>query len=166
MKDCEIVYAFVDNQNLVMGVKRLGWTLDFKRFYVYLREKYHVTKVYIFLGFIFSNSHLYKYLRSVGYTLVFRKVTYDKKNKIKGNVDVDLTVQVLIDIDKYDKAILVTSDGDFYPLVLELQRRGKLLTIMSPHSKTCSRLIKISAKEKILYLDKLENKLKKMETPY
>lgn len=43
-------YAFIDSQNLNLGVQDLGWQLDFKRFRVYLKEKFHVRRAYLFLG--------------------------------------------------------------------------------------------------------------------
>ena len=43
-------YAFVDSQNVNLAIRELGWKLDFKRFRVYLREKYGVEKAYLFIG--------------------------------------------------------------------------------------------------------------------
>jgi hypothetical protein len=37
-------YAFIDSQNLNLGIRELGWILDFKKFRVYLRDKYNVSK--------------------------------------------------------------------------------------------------------------------------
>ena len=41
--------AFVDGQNLHLGVTAEGWKIDFKKFRVYLQEKYQVDEVYFFL---------------------------------------------------------------------------------------------------------------------
>ncbi|MBL7158947.1 hypothetical protein ISS85_00520 [Candidatus Microgenomates bacterium] len=38
-------YAFIDSQNLNLGVLSQGWRLDFARFRVYLKEKYKVEKI-------------------------------------------------------------------------------------------------------------------------
>jgi len=45
-------YAFIDSQNLNLGVKNQGWRLDFKKFRVYLAEKYCVKVAYLFIGYI------------------------------------------------------------------------------------------------------------------
>ncbi len=37
-------FAFIDSQNLNLGVKKLGWDLDYKRFRIYLREKFCISK--------------------------------------------------------------------------------------------------------------------------
>jgi len=48
-------YAFIDSQNLNLGIRSLGWNLDFKRFRKYLEEKYNVKVAYLFIGFMQSN---------------------------------------------------------------------------------------------------------------
>ena len=48
MKHIENNYAFIDSQNLNLGIQLLGWKLDYKKFRIYLKEKYNVTKAYIF----------------------------------------------------------------------------------------------------------------------
>ena len=45
------VYAFIDSQNLNLGIRSLGWNLDFKRFRVYLKDKYDVKKAFLFIGY-------------------------------------------------------------------------------------------------------------------
>ncbi len=48
-------YAFIDSQNVNLSIKELGWSLDFKKFRVYLHEKYGVTKAYLFIGYVPEN---------------------------------------------------------------------------------------------------------------
>jgi len=155
-----IVYAFIDSQNLNLGIKSLGWNLDFKKFRVYLREKYHVTTAYLFIGYISTNQDLYSSLQKDGYVLIFKPTLPDKNGQIKGNVDADLVLQAMIDYKKYNQAIIVFSDGDFYSLVKYLYEHKKLLYVMSPYVKTCSILLKKSAREKIVFMNNLKKKLK------
>jgi len=154
------VYAFIDSQNLNLGIKSLGWNLDFKKFRVYLREKYHVTTAYLFIGYISTNQDLYSSLQKDGYVLIFKPTLPDKNGQIKGNVDADLVLQAMIDYKKYNQAIIVSSDGDFYSLVKYLYEHKKLLYVMSPYVKTCSILLKKSAREKIVFMNNLKKKLK------
>lgn len=44
------VYAFIDSQNLNLGVRSQGWKLDWRKFRQYLRNKYNVGKAYLFIG--------------------------------------------------------------------------------------------------------------------
>ena len=152
-------YAFIDSQNLNLGVASLGWKLDYGRFRIYLREKYSVSVAYLFIGYIPSNQDLYSYLQSRGYVLVFKPTLADGDGQIKGNVDADLVLQAMIDFQKYDKAVIVTSDGDFYSLVRYLYINQKLERVISPYIRTCSVLLKKTAKEKISFMDNLRHKL-------
>ena len=52
MKRLENNFAFIDSQNLNLAIRSLGWKLDFKRFRIYLEEKYGVKKAYLFIGFM------------------------------------------------------------------------------------------------------------------
>jgi len=158
-KNKENNYAFIDSQNLNLGVQSLGWKLDHKRFRIYLKEKYSVSKAYLFIGYIQSNQDLYSFLQSVGYVLIFKPTLPDINGEVKGNIDADLVLQAMIDYSKYDKAIIVTSDGDFYSLVKYLYKNKKLRCVMSPYIKTCSVLLKKTAKEKIVFMDNLRKKL-------
>lgn len=152
-------FAFIDSQNLNLGIRMLGWNLDFSRFRVYLREKYHVSVAYLFMGYMQQNQDLYTSLQKVGYVVVFKPVVVDKSGKAKGNVDADLVLQTMIEYENFNKALIVSSDGDFYSLVKYLYEHDKLQFVMSPHVKTCSILLKQSAKEKIIFMNNLRQKL-------
>lgn len=85
-------YAFIDSQNLNLGVRSLKWKLDFKKFRLYLKNKYNIDKAYLFIGLIPGNEELYSYLSDSGYNLVFKQtVQYKQGQKVtyKGNVDAD-----------------------------------------------------------------------------
>ena len=73
------IYAFVDSQNLNLGILDQGWKLDFMRFRVYLEQKYGVIKVFLFIGYVKRNNKLYKALRSYGYDLIFKPTIVDSK---------------------------------------------------------------------------------------
>jgi uncharacterized LabA/DUF88 family protein len=146
---------------LNLGVQSLGWKLDFKKFRIYLKEKYSIGTAYIFIGFVPQNQDLYLSLQKMGYILILKPTIPDENGKIKGNVDADLVLQTMLDYQKYDKAIIVSSDGDFYSLVKHLHDTKKLQFVMSPYVKTCSKLLKKSAKEKIVFMDNLRKKLER-----
>ncbi|HLA26047.1 MAG TPA: NYN domain-containing protein [Patescibacteria group bacterium] len=153
-------YAFIDSQNLNLGITSLGWKLDFRKFKVYLKEKYNVSKAYLFIGYMPENQGLYKSLQEYGFVLVFKPVLKDKKGEVKGNVDADLVLQAMIDYLEYDKAVVVTSDGDFYSLIGYLYGKSKLELVLSPNRDKCSVLLKRKAKEKIEFMNSLKTKLK------
>jgi len=134
-------YAFIDSQNLNLGVRSQGWKLDFARFYVYLRDKYKIKKAFLFIGFIPKNKKLYEFLTKAGYALVYKPVVESRKHvKTKGNVDTELVLHTMIEFPNYDKAIIVSGDGDFYCLVEFLDEKKKLLKILVPNKKYSSLL--------------------------
>jgi uncharacterized LabA/DUF88 family protein len=159
MKPKENNFAFIDSQNLNLGIQTLGWKLDYQKFRVYLKEKYNVKKAYLFIGFVALNQKLYDRLQESGFVLRFKPTIPDDNGNIKGNVDADMVLRAVLEIENYDKAIIVSSDGDFYSLVQHLYETEKLKTVLSPDKKTCAVLLRQTAKEKIIYMDNLKNKL-------
>ncbi len=138
-------HAFIDGANLHRGIKSLDWKLDYKRFRIWLKEKYAVDKAYVFIGLIPKNKDLYTYLQECGFTLIFKEVVYDVDGKAKGNCDADLVLKVTQDVyeNLFNKALIVSSDGDYSGLVKFLISKNKLEGILSPSTeKKCSILLK------------------------
>ncbi len=161
-------YAFIDAQNLYLGMRNLFWKLDLLKFAIYLKNKYKVSKIYYFIGYVEKNNKLYKFLEDCGYTIVFREISIKAGGEIKGNVDIDLTVKVFDEIDNFDTAIIVTSDGDFYSLIVSLIKRRKLKAILSISYGYTSYLLKKYGHNHISYIEKLKCKveyIKKEEDP-
>lgn len=152
-------YAFIDGQNLYLGIKKLGWQLDYRKFRIYLREKYGVGKAYLFIGLIEHNQKLYDDLARWGFELIFKPTTMLPGGQVKGNIDADLVLKVMDELDVYDKAIIVSSDGDFYSLVIYLDRKTKLEAVITSEMESCSRLLREAAKTKIRFLNEMQQKL-------
>ena len=159
MKKVENNYAFIDSQNLNLGIQKLGWKLDYKKFRVYLKEKYNVERAYMFIGFVAGNQRLYDKLQEAGFFLKFKPTIPDKDGKIKGNIDADLVLRAMIDYKNYDKAIIISSDGDFYSLAEYLNSNNKLEIVLSSDIDNCSGLLKQVAKGKMHFMNKLQDKL-------
>ncbi|PIV08408.1 hypothetical protein COS52_02880 [Candidatus Roizmanbacteria bacterium CG03_land_8_20_14_0_80_39_12] len=140
----QAIYAFIDSQNLNQGVLSQGGKLDFRKFRQYLKEKHGVSKAFVFIGYVEENKPLYDYLKHSGYICVFKKVIEykDKDIATKGNIDADLVLHTMIEYPHYDKAIIVSGDGDFYPLIEYLLKKNKLLKIITPNKKYSSLLLK------------------------
>ena len=155
------IYAFIDSQNVNLAIRDCGWELDFGRFYVYLKDKYNVSKAFLFIGYVLGNESLYTFLQKTGYIIIFKPtLEYRKKGKnyIKGNVDAELVLHTMVEYPNYDKAIIISGDGDFHCLVEYLDKREKLLHIIIPNSKKYSALLRKYNKY-FVYLDKLNKKL-------
>ena len=155
------VYAFIDSQNLNLGVQSRGWKIDFRKFRQYLRNKYKVSKAYLFIGQVAGNELLYAFLQEAGFILIFKPTLEyrqeDKLRKIKGNVDAELVLHAMIQYKNYDKVVLVSGDGDFYCLVEYLEQQGKLFYIMTPNRHYSGLLRKYN--KFIVRVDLLRNSL-------
>ena len=151
------IYVYIDGQNLNLGIKELGWNLDYKKFYIYLKEKYNASKIYYFIGYIESNIDLYNFLNSIGYILIFKKVSIDRSGKIKGNVDSVLILHCILDVNIYHKMILISGDGDFDAIVEYLLKHNKFYQLIIPNKQKFSKLLRnITPINKISFLNNCE----------
>jgi len=171
-------YAFIDGINLHLTYEYLDWKIDYRKLLTYLRKRHNITTAYYFIGFIKENNNIYKALEAYGYSLAFREVSWNKvdavicphcnkivepeKDKPKCDCDADLVLQVMDEVDEYDKAILISSDGDFDNLVRKLLRINKLKLVLAPCKEGCSRLLISAARGRIDFMDNHKVELKKI----
>lgn len=171
-------YAFIDGINLHLTYEDLDWKMDYSKLVRYLRKRHNVTAAYYFLGFIEKNKRIYEALEEYGYELKFREVSEFPTEpiicphckrvvtpggvKTKCDCDADITLQMIDDIEKYDKAILITSDGDFDNVIKKLIRINKLKLVLAPCKKGCSKLLKNAARGRIEFLDNFRGELEKI----
>lgn len=153
-------YAYIDTQNLNLGIKNLGWKLDLRKFREFLEKKHDVAKAYMFLGYMpEENQDLYDALRKSGFDIVFKPLTPSHEGKIKGNIDADLVLQAMIDYPNYRQAVIVTSDGDFQGIVNYLYNNQKLKAVMSPSKRYASSLLQNAAPDKMIFLEGFRREL-------
>lgn len=152
-------FAYIDGANLYKGMESLGWKLDYARFRIWLAEKYGVKNAYIFIGLIPRYKDLYKYLQECGFTLVFKEVVYGDDGKAKGNCDAALVLNAVSDFyeKRFEKAIIISSDGDYAEFIGFLKAKGILKIVISPSHK-CSYLLR-KQNIPLLYLDAQRGKL-------
>jgi len=158
-------YAFIDSQNVNLAILDQGWKLDFYRFRIYLKDKYNITKAFLFIGYLPENQSLYSNLQNIGYTIIFKPVLNRHDGYIKGNVDAELVLYTMIEYSNYEKAIIVTGDGDFYCLINYLNKQNKLLRLLVPNVYQYSRLLKPFAPNKLDFMNNLKKKLE-LKNPY
>lgn len=144
-----------------MSIKNLGWKLDFYKLHKYLQQYYKVSKAFIFIGRMLGQEELYEHLEKIGYTLVFKPtVSYNlgSEEKTKGNVDVELVLRCMIEYANFDKAIVISGDGDFYSLAQYLKKKNKLLKIGIPNRWNYSSLLR-EFRSQHFYISGLSSKL-------
>jgi len=152
-------YAFIDGQNLHLGIRALGWKLDVGRFRKYLTDKYAVSKALLFIGYVAENSDLYKALQEAGYICIFKPTLVYKEGKTKGNCDAELVLHAMIEYQRYDKAVIITGDGDFHCLVKYFIEQKKLKKLLVPNEKSYSALLKRFPSEYVAFVSALQNKV-------
>ncbi len=159
MKKLQNNYAFIDSQNVNLAIRALGWSLDYRRFRVYLKEKYAITKAYLFIGYIEGNNELYTRLQEAGFICIFKPTLTYKDGTTKGNCDAELVLQAMIEYKNYDKAVIVTGDGDFYCLVKYWLENNKLERVLVPNFYKYSALLKRFGRKQISFMNDLRGKL-------
>jgi uncharacterized LabA/DUF88 family protein len=163
-------YAFIDSQNLNLGVQKIGWKMDWRKFRQWLADKYGVTHAYMFIGYMAENESLYELMHEHGYLVVLKPtlevkaqpvpedaaarearesrdktfpkdasskepVADEQKPVVKGNIDADLVLHAMKEYYNYDKALIVSGDGDFFGLVEFLIEKNKLLKLLTPNQR-------------------------------
>jgi len=158
-------FAFIDSQNINLAIRSQGWILDFARFRVYLRDKYQVSRAFLFIGYVAGNESRYTRLQEQGYIVIFKPTLEHKINGkvvIKGNVDAELVLHSMIEFDNYDKAVIATGDGDFHCLVDYLVTQNKLKKLLVPNYYKYSALLRKFV-EHIDFMNGLSKKLSKQK---
>ena len=170
-------YAFIDGINLHLTYENLDWKMDYRKLFLYLAKRHNITTAYYFLGFVERNTGLYRDLEASGYKMQYRDISRRRLDEeycpycwkciapqregIKCDCDADITLQIMSDINEYNKAVIITSDGDFDNLVKRLIKLDKLKLILAPCRNGCSDLLIRASSGRILFLDKLKNELEK-----
>ena len=135
------VYAFIDAQNIDKCVKEAKWKINWKVFRQWLAQDYGVTTAYMHLGYVSEFEELYLQLNDAGFQIALKETVPIVDNRptltkapirTKGNVDVDLVVNVWREYANYDQAIIISGDGDFASLIQHLLDNEKLQNIIVP----------------------------------
>lgn len=165
------VFAFIDSQNLNLGVQKAGWKLDWKKFRDYLQKEHNVSRAYLFIGYIQEYEDMYNQLHELGYLIVLKPTiemnasasSDDSKDKevkkpiVKGNIDAELVLYAMKEMPNYHQAIIVSGDGDFYCLAEYLADKKRLKHLMTPNRQYSS-LLK-PYEEYIIRIDQLRRQL-------
>lgn len=162
--------VFIDASNVYHSYKRLKWKIDFRKFLEYLKKESNLTGVYYYTARDLSSNKQTRFLNfmeMIGYAVRSKKVKFIKDKKFqaerdgffKGNLDVELTIDVLETKDRYDTIILVSGDSDFEPLLqLMKMRYKKRCLVMATKYNISIELIKCA---KYIDIKKLKNFIQK-----
>ncbi len=152
-------YAFIDGQNLHLGLKEDNWKIDFSKFRIYLKDKYKIKHAYYFLGNINeSYQDLYDNLQKAGFIVKFKNHSKNLISEKKGNVDTDIVFEImksLLDEPKeFQKIFIISGDGDYIKIINYLIKENRFGKILFPNRKFSSSLYKKLGTE---YYDWIQN---------
>ena len=136
----ERLALFIDGANLYSSAKGLGFDIDYKRLLEEFRTRGVLVRAYYYTALVEDQEYspirpLIDWLDYNGYTMVTKptKEFTDAmgRRKIKGNMDIELAIDVLEMAEHLDHVILFSGDGDFRRLVEAVQRRGLRVSVVS-----------------------------------
>lgn len=131
---------FIDGTNLYSASRNLGFDVDYRNLLEYFRSKTHVLRAYYYSALLETEEYsplkpLTDWLAYNGYTLVTKpaKEFTDSvgRRRVKGNMDIELAVDMLELAPKIDHAVLFSGDADFRRLVEAVQRYGVRVSVIS-----------------------------------
>jgi uncharacterized LabA/DUF88 family protein len=136
----ERIALFIDGANLYATAKALGFDIDYKRLLDVFRNEGRLLRALYYTAIAEDQEYssirpLIDWLDYNGYTMVTKptKEFTDAagRRKIKGNMDIELTVDAMELAENLDHIVLFSGDGDFRPLVESLQHKGKRVSVVS-----------------------------------
>ena len=136
----ERIALFIDGSNLYAAARALGFDIDYKRLLNLFQSKGHLVRAFYYTALIEDQDYspirpLVDWLDYNGYTMVTKptKEFTDAtgRRKIKGNMDIELAIDVMEMADRLDHIVLFSGDGDFRRLVEAVQRRGVRVSVVS-----------------------------------
>src|SRR5579871_6560006 len=131
---------FIDGANLYSAARGLGFDIDYKRLLDLFASKGRLIRAFYYTALIEDQEYsplrpLVDWLDYNGYTMVTKptKEYTDAmgRRKIKGNMDIELAIDVMEMAQYLDHVVLFSGDGDFRRLVEAVQRKGLRVSVVS-----------------------------------
>ena len=136
----EKIALFIDGANLHTAAKTLGFDIDYKKLLTFFAEKGVLIRAFYYTALLDDQEYspirpLVDWLDYNGYTMVTKplKEYTDSlgRRRIKGNMDIELAIDMMEMTDRVDHVLLFSGDGDFKPLLEAVQRKGVRTTVVS-----------------------------------
>ena len=136
----ERVGLFIDGANLYAAARALNFDIDYRRLLEVFAQKGHLIRAFYYTALVEDQEYspirpLVDWLDYNGYTMVTKptKEFTDAfgRRKIKGNMDIELAIDVMEMGPYLDHIVLFSGDGDFRRLVEAVQHKGKRVTVVS-----------------------------------
>lgn len=136
----ENVALFIDGSNLYAAARALGFDIDYKRLLPFFQAQGRLIRAFYYTALLEDQEYspirpLVDWLDYNGYTMVTKPTKEftdaDGRKKIKGNMDIELAIDVMEMAPHLDHIVIFSGDGDFRRLVEAVQRKGVRVTVVS-----------------------------------
>ena len=136
----ERIALFIDGANLYGAARALGFDIDYKRLLQEFAGKGRLVRAFYYTALAEDQEYspirpLIDWLDYNGYTMVTKPLKEytdaTGRRKFKGNMDIELAIDMLQMADHIDHAVLFSGDGDFRRLVEAVQRKGVRVAVVS-----------------------------------
>ena len=136
----ERIALFIDGSNLYAAARALNFDIDYKRLLEQFAAKGHLVRAFYYTALIEDQEYspirpLIDWLDYNGYAMVTKPTKEftdaSGRRKIKGNMDIELAIDVMEMAEHVDHVVLFSGDGDFRRLVEAVQRKGVRVTVVS-----------------------------------
>ena len=155
------VYVFIDAANIFYSQKTLGWRVSYEKLINYFRDECDLGHCFLYTGKISGDIKQQRFLDMLeitGYivrTKEVKKIHAGKAaEKRKCNLDIELTLDIISTMSKFDTAVLISGDSDYAPVVDKIKREGKRVIIISTRGHISKELLD---RAKYIDLRKLKN---------
>ncbi|KAB2680494.1 MULTISPECIES: NYN domain-containing protein [Brucella/Ochrobactrum group] len=136
----EKIALFIDGANLYAASKTLGFDIDYRKLLKAFQKRGYLLRAYYYTALVEDQEYssirpLIDWLDYNGYKVVTKaaKEFTDStgRRKVKGNMDIELTVDAMQLTDTVDHFVIFSGDGDFRSLAEALQRKGRKVSVVS-----------------------------------
>ena len=131
---------FIDGAHLYSASRNLGFDVDYRSLLEYFRKQTHVVRAYYYAAVLETEEYsplkpLTDWLAYNGYALVTKAAREftdaTGRRRVKGNMDIELAVDMMEMAERLDHVVLFSGDNDFRRLIEAVQRRGARVTVVS-----------------------------------
>ncbi|GAN81792.1 LabA-like NYN domain-containing protein [Acidocella aminolytica] len=131
---------FIDGANLYAATRSLGFDIDYRKLLDFFSTQTNLLRAYYYSALLETEEYsplkpLTDWLAYNGYSLVTKpaKEFTDAlgRRRVKGNMDIELAIDMLELAPNLDHAILFSGDSDFRRLVEAMQRKGVRVSVVS-----------------------------------
>lgn len=157
------VYVFIDAANILYSQQTLRWRVDYKKLKEYFEKECDLKGIYFYTGRVGENhkqNSFIEKLNKLGYIVKAKEVKRIKISRTsyewKGNLDVELTIDVLANLNNFDTLILMSGDSDFAPLLDKVKDNRKRVLVMSTKGHVSKELLE---RAKYINIKKLKDQI-------